>query len=118
MMRSLRMTALAIAFMAASATSAGAYFERIITSSRVVATGGAFVSVADDAVAAYLNPAGLTSLRSYNLLATWNRPYGLDDVGDAFVAGGFSTGIGNEPIKSPIAYVTVFAGVPSILRTP
>jgi len=94
MVRSLRISALALALVAACATSAGAYFERLITSSRVVATGGAFVSVADDAVAAYVNPAGLTSLPSYQLLATWNRPYGLDDVNDAFVAGGVATGFG------------------------
>ena len=92
--RSLRIAVLALVIGAACATSAGAYFERILTSSRVVAIGGAFVSVADDAVAAYVNPAGLTSLPSYHLLATWNQPYGLDDVNDAFVAGGVSTGFG------------------------
>jgi len=94
MLRSLRIGIVALALVSFCAGSAGAYFERIITSSRVVATGGAFVSVADDAVAAYINPAGLTSLPTYNLLATWNRPYGLDDVNEAFVAGGVSTGIG------------------------
>jgi hypothetical protein len=88
-------SALALAVITLSAGSAGAYFERIITSSRVVATGGAFVSVADDAVAAYVNPAGLTSLPRYHMLATWNQPYGLDDVNEAFVAGAVPTGIGS-----------------------
>jgi len=94
MQRSLRIAVLALVLGAACATSAGAYFERVITSSRVVATGGAFVSVADDAAAAFINPAGLTSLSGYQLLATWNSPYGLGDVNEAFVAGGISTGIG------------------------
>jgi hypothetical protein len=78
----------------AAAGPAGAYFERVLTSSRVVAAGNAFVSVADDAVATYINPAGLTNLYSYNLQATWNRPYGLDDVNEAFVAGAVPTRFG------------------------
>lgn len=94
MRASLRMTLLAVALAGAAANPAAAYFEHVLTSSRVVATGNAFVSVADDAVATYVNPAGLTNLYSYNLLATWNRPYGLDDVNEAFVAGAVPTRFG------------------------
>lgn len=68
-----------------------AYFERILASARVSATGGAYLSIADDATAAYINPAGLTNLYSYHAVATFNRPYGVGDITESFVAAGMKT---------------------------
>jgi len=65
-----------------------AYFERLAVSSRVHALGGAFVSVADDASAVVLNPAGLTQIRSACVLSTISEPYGLSDLGEYTFAAG------------------------------
>lgn len=68
------------------ATDAGAYFERLAVSSRVDAMGGAFVSVADDASAVVLNPAGLAKVRSPVVLSTISEPYGITDLREYFLA--------------------------------
>jgi len=70
-------------------------FERMPASARVAATGGAFVSVADDAAAALTNPAGLAGLGARELLITGRRPWGLN-VNEAVVAAAapFSWGAG------------------------
>jgi hypothetical protein len=71
-----------------------AYFERIILSSRTVSLGGAFVSLADDPSAAVVNPAGLTQITSIHLLTTYDRPYGLSDLEEHYVAAAVPTSIG------------------------
>lgn len=76
---------LAAALAALSAGSAGAYFERFCASSRVESMGGAFVSVADDASATVLNPAGLAQLGAPALLTTIGEPYGLGDLREYFI---------------------------------
>ncbi len=72
----------------------GAEFLKIGVGSRALGMGGSFVAVADDASAAYWNPAGLTFLPAVNLQAThaevfggilkhdvvsWGMPIGNDD---------------------------------------
>lgn len=74
---------------------AGAYFERLVISSRVHALGGAFVSVADDASAVVLNPAGLTQSRAVGVLSTISQPYGLSDLNEYFFAAVLPSKIGN-----------------------
>jgi len=73
---------------------AQAHFERLLVSSRTLAMGGAFVSVADDASASLVNPAGLAQSRSYSFLASLNRPYGIDGLEENFLAAAVPTGIG------------------------
>lgn len=67
-------------------TDAGAYFERFSVSSRVDAMGGAFVSVADDASAVVVNPAGLSQLQAPAVISTISEPYGMSDLREYFVA--------------------------------
>ena len=74
---------------------ADAYFERLVISSRVHALGGAFVSVADDASAVLINPAGLTQTRTASVLSTISRPYGLSDLDEYFLSAVLPSKIGN-----------------------
>jgi hypothetical protein len=67
-------------------SQASAHFERLLASSRVLAVGGAFVSVADDASASLINPAGLAQSKSCSFLASLNHPYGLDDLEESYLA--------------------------------
>lgn len=65
---------------------AAAHFDAPTLSSRTVALGGAFVSVADDPTAVFINAAALTQTRRFSVLSTYNRPYGLSDVDEGYVA--------------------------------
>ncbi|MFH1755046.1 MAG: hypothetical protein ABIA59_05030 [Candidatus Latescibacterota bacterium] len=73
---------------------AHAHFERLLTSSRTLSLGGAFVSVADDPSACLTNPAGLAQTTSYSLLVSLNRPYGLSDLEESYFAAAIPAGIG------------------------
>jgi len=75
--------------------SANAYFERLVVSSRAYALGGAFVSVADDASAVVLNPAGLTQARTAGVLSTISHPYGLSDLAEYFLSAVVPSKIGS-----------------------
>ena len=74
---------------------AHAYFERLVISSRVHALGGAFVSVADDASAVLVNPAGLAQSRTVGVLSTISHPYGISDLDEYFFAAVLPSKIGN-----------------------
>jgi len=80
--------------LALAAADAHAYFERIYLSSRAYALGGAFVALADDASATVINPAGLTQVPSYNLLATAASPYNVSDLEEYYFAASIPTRIG------------------------
>jgi hypothetical protein len=80
-----RIVAAALA-LAVCPQGASAHFERFVTSSRRVALGGAFVTVVDDASAAVIEPAALVQVPAWSIVSTYNRPYGLSDVDEAFAA--------------------------------
>lgn len=80
-----RILAVAVAALAL-ATPTQAHFERVVTSSRQLSLGGALVSLADDAGATVVNPAGLTQLHAWSVTSTYNRPYGVPDLDEAFAA--------------------------------
>jgi hypothetical protein len=72
-----------------------AHFERSIASSRQLALGGAMVSIAADATAAIINPAGLVQLHRWSFVTTYQRPYRIADLDEAFAAGALQVhGIG------------------------
>lgn len=92
-----RTTALRIACLCAAllySSRAEAHFDRMLASSRTLAMGGAFVSVADDASASLVNPAGLAQFRSYSFLASLNKPYGLEDLEESYLAAAIPTRLG------------------------
>lgn len=66
--------------------AASAHFERLVTSSRRVALGGASISVVDDATATAVNPAALVQVPSWSVSSTYDRPYGIADVDESFAA--------------------------------
>jgi hypothetical protein len=67
-----------------------AHFESVVTSSRQLSLGGALVSVADDASATVINPAGLTELRGWSITSTYIRPYAVSGLDEAFAAAAVS----------------------------
>jgi hypothetical protein len=69
-----------------------AHFERSIASSRQLALGGAMVSIATDASAAVINPAGLAELHRWSLVTTYQRPYRVADLDEGFAAGALRVG--------------------------
>lgn len=68
------------------APRAFAHFEGALLSSRTAALGGAFVAIADDPSAVVDNPAGLSGLLQPSLLATYQKPYGVDGLDESFIA--------------------------------
>jgi len=59
---------------------AGAYFERVDTSSRALAFGGAYVALATDASGVAVNPGALAALDHPELQLTVSRPYFVPDL--------------------------------------
>ncbi len=78
--------ALVIAATVVVAPNAHAHFEGALLSSRTASLGGAFVAIANDPSAAVDNPAGLSGLTQPALLATYQKPYGVDGLDESFVA--------------------------------
>lgn len=76
----------AVAIVGVAASGAHAYFERVVVSSRVIGLGGAFVAVADDPAAVAGNTAGLAGIPRVSALATYQRPFGVSDLDEGFVA--------------------------------
>ena len=93
----LRVCALAI-LVASGASPAWAHFEGALLSSRTASLGGAFVALADDPSATVDNPAGLSGILQPALLATYQRPYGVDGLDESFAA-----------VSIPAKWVTVGA---------
>lgn len=90
---------LVVAVVTAAVPRAHAYFEGALLSSRTASLGGTFVALADDPSAVVDNPAGLSGIRPPSLLATYQRPYGVDGLDESFVAlsiraPGFTAGVG------------------------
>lgn len=65
------------------ASDAGA-FLRIGAGARALAMGGAFTAIADDATAAYWNPAGLTQLEKQEVSSMYTKQFGLN-IGYSFL---------------------------------
>jgi len=84
--------AMACAVVCGGAGPAGAYFERVVTSGRNVALGGAFTGVADDPTAILVNPAGLALMSRAGVLATYNQPFNVSGLGASFAAGAVPLG--------------------------
>lgn len=74
--------------------SAGAYFERMLLSTRTMSLGEAFVAVADDPSAAVENPAGLAQIRTISLLSSLVKPYGVSDLEESYLAAALPVKIG------------------------
>ncbi len=91
----LRATAFAL-LLTTIASPASAHFEGALLSSRTASLGGAFVAIADDPSATVDNPAGLSGIFQPALLATYQRPYGVDGLDESFVA-----------VAIPVRWVTV-----------
>lgn len=81
------LAAVLAAFIAmATFAPASAHFERVVASSRQAAVGGAITTLVGDASASVVNPAALTQLHSWSVLSTYDRPYGVSGVDEAFAA--------------------------------
>lgn len=76
----------ALVLVCLTAGTAHAYFERVVTSARTIALGGAFVSVADDPTAVLTNPAGLALMPRPGALATYNNPFGVSQLNESYAA--------------------------------
>ncbi len=73
---------------------AGAYFDRVVTSSRTLSMGGAFVAISDDPSATLLNPAGLAQAKNHAFLFSLTKPYGLSDLEESYFAAALPVKIG------------------------
>ncbi len=89
---------LVVVLLATIPVRASAHFEGALLSSRTASLGGAFVALADDPSATVDNPAGLSGLLQPALLATYQRPYGVDGLDESFAA-----------VSIPAKWVTVGA---------
>lgn len=78
--------ALAACIVIARAESACAYFERVVLSARSASLGGAFVAIADDPSAVRDNAAGLTGIPSLSFLSTYDKPYGVSEINEGYLA--------------------------------
>jgi hypothetical protein len=84
----------AVFFGALAPGAVSAHFERVVTSARIEALGGTFVSVADDPAAVTVNPAGLALSDTLALLLTYHKPYNLDDLNSGYAAAALPTRAG------------------------
>jgi long-subunit fatty acid transport protein len=96
--------------------NAGIQFDFSLPGARSLGMGGAFVAVADDATAAWANPAGLKVLSRSEVSIEgrfWNYSNLVADRGHAF---GPSTGIGVDTVAGIVdATTTEWAGAPSFV---
>lgn len=76
-----------------------AHFDRVYTSARIIALGGAFAGMADDPAALSVNPGGLTNVTGYSFLATIIKPYGIEDLEESYFAAVIPAGIGTAGIS-------------------
>jgi hypothetical protein len=76
---------IALIALALAAPPAYGYFEETAVGARTIALGGSAAAMADDASAAYWNPAGLAYLGGAGLLFDTSRPYGIADLGTSAV---------------------------------
>lgn len=81
------LSAAAAASVLATAPPAAAHFEHSAASSRDVALGGALVTIVGDASASVINPAALVQVHRWSAISTYERPYGVDGLDEAFAAG-------------------------------
>src|SRR6188474_318125 len=82
-----------------SEVNAGIQFDFSLPGARSLALGGAFVAVADDATAAWSNPAGLLALRRPEISVegrAWNFASAAVERGHAF---GSPTGVGYDTVN-------------------
>lgn len=78
--------ALTAAILAVTAGSALADFRHMPQGARPLALGSAYVALADDANAAYWNPAGLTRTDKLSFMATNGWLYGVSDIQNYYLA--------------------------------
>ena len=70
-------------------------FEPVYAGARPVGMAGAFVAVADDAEASFLNPAGMSQVGRFALTSYYTRLYGLKELAQISVSGVAPTGLGH-----------------------
>ena len=70
-------------------------FEPVYAGARPVGMAGAFVAVADDAEASFLNPGGMPQVSRFALTSYYTRLFGLKDLAQVTLSGVAPTGIGH-----------------------
>ena len=86
---------LLLLFLMAIPGSARGSFEPVYAGARPVGMGGAFVSVADDAEASFLNPGGMPQVGRFALTSYYTRLFGLKELSQVTLSGVAPTGIGH-----------------------
>ena len=75
--------------------SAWSAFEPVFAGARPVGMAGAFVAVADDADAAYLNPGGIPRIGRFALTSYYTKLFGMKELAQVSVSGVAPTRIGH-----------------------
>ena len=70
-------------------------FEPVYAGARPIGMAGAFVAVADDAEASFLNPAGMSQVGRFALTSYYTRLFGLKELAQISVSGVAPTGLGH-----------------------
>ena len=79
----------------ATPSAAWSAFEPVYAGARPVGMAGAFVAVADDADAAYLNPGGMPGVDRFALTSYYTRLFGMKELAQVSVSGVAPTGLGH-----------------------
>jgi hypothetical protein len=64
---------------------AAAYFEHVETSARATSFGGAYSAIADDASAAYYNPAAMVAMNRSEVLVMVAKPYNISGYQSSYI---------------------------------
>ena len=70
-------------------------FEPVYAGARPVGMAGAFVAVADDAEASFLNPGGMSQVSRFALTSYYTRLFGLKELAQVTLSGVAPTGLGH-----------------------
>ena len=79
----------------ATPDTAWSAFEPVYAGARPVGMAGAFVAVADDAEASFLNPAGMPQVGRFALTSYYTRLFGMKELAQISIAGVAPTGLGH-----------------------
>ncbi len=75
--------------------SAWGAFEPIYAGARPIGMAGAFVAVADDAEATFLNPGGMPRIARYALTSHYTKLFGMKELAQVSISGVAPTGLGH-----------------------
>ncbi len=85
---------LLLIFLATPGTAWSA-FEPVFAGARPVGMAGAFVAVADDAEATFLNPGGMSQVGRFAFTSHYTRLFGMKELAQFTLSGVAPTGIGH-----------------------